>query len=278
MSEKENTTENIIETLKKLDNVDLDDDEKKMKENKTMCRLLNIHLREFYDDIYIPFDFFRNADWNISKILYDNEDILFYNKKYITKVDEERFYEVFDKFILMLEEIFSTNSKLYVFLKKWTDMTNIRWKTNGTKSYLKSLLTESKYQYISPAFTTNLFCEISKKHNNDPQIVKSEIEKELDIIVKKVKEEVKKFRKIYNEIVMSYVYEFPYNTQEKDIYVKAFINTVILVVLDFAEKLIELNVYAIHPIVKDIIGYYTPLDEINQYNPLDNGNRKICIV
>ncbi|XWV24820.1 hypothetical protein QJ856_gp0963 [Tupanvirus deep ocean] len=278
MSEKENTTENIIDTLKKLDNTDLDEDEKKMQENKTICRLLNIHLREFYDDIYIPFDFFRNADWNISKILYDNEDILFYNKKYITKVDEERFYEVFDKFILMLEDIFSTNSKLFVFLKKWTDMSHMRWKTNNTKSYLKSLLTERKYQYISPAFTTNLFCEISKKYNNDPQIVKTEIEKELDNIVKKVKEEVKIFRKIYNEIVMSYVYEFPYNTQEKEIYVKAFINTVILVVLDFAEKLIELNVYAVHPIVKDIIGYYTPLDEINQYDPLENGNRKICIV
>ena len=288
MLSKGNTTENLIDTLQKLDNKsnnkdnscqsESEEDAKITRENKTMCRLLNIHLREFFDDIYIPFVYFRDGDWNINKILYNNEDVLFFNKKYITNTDENRFYEVFYKFIEMLEEIFSSDNKLYIYLKKWTDMTNLKWKSIVSKSYLKSLLTEKKYQYISPSYTANLFYNTCKKHNNDLEKVKVETEKHLNEIVKRVRKEIREFRDLYNDIVVSYVYEYPYNTTEQNLYVKAFLNCVIIAILDFAEKLINLHVYAIHPIVEDIIGYYTPLDEINSYDPKENKNKPLCIV
>lgn len=271
-------TENIIDILQKLDNKDLDDDDIQKKENKTICRLLNIHLREFFDDIYIPYNFFRNDGWDISKILYKNEDILFYNKKYLTKEDEERFYQVFDKFIMMLEEIFSVNSKLFIYLKNWTDMSGSKWKTNGSKSYLKSILTNKKYQYISPAYTTNIFIQISKKYSNDIDKIKLEVENHLDGLIKSIRKELRLFKKIYNEIVTSYVYEYPIDTKEKNMYILGFINSIILSIMDLSEKLIELNVYAIHPIVDEIIRYYTPLDIMNQYDPLEYGGRKLYIV
>jgi hypothetical protein len=271
-------TENIINTLEKLDDVKMSENKEKNENNKTMCRLLNIHLREFFNDIYVPYDFFRDENWNISEVLRNNKDILFYNKKYLTEEDEERFNEVFNKYINALEEIFSIDNKLFIFLKNWTDMRDTRWKTNGSKSYLKSLLVDRKYEYISPIYTTNIFLQMSKKYQNDTDKIKLKVENHLNEIVKNVKKEVKAFKKIYNEIITSYVFEYPPDTDEKDVYVLGFINSIIMSILDFAEKLISLNVYAIHAIVTELIVYYTPLDEINQYNPSENHNRKIYIV
>jgi hypothetical protein len=279
MMEQAVSTETLIDKLQNLNNNDCDsEDEKIAEENRTMCRLLNIHLRDFFDDIYIPYNFFRDANWNISKVLYDNEDVLFFNKKYITDTDENRFYEVFYKFMGMLEEIFTPDNKLYAYFKKWTDMSNLKWRSNNNKTYLKQLLTGKKYQYISPLHTTNIFYEICIKYNNDPEKVKLETEKQLDLIVKIVRKEIKEFRQLYNDIIVSYVFEYPYNTNEQKLYVKAFLNCVILAIIDFSEKLIDLHVYAIHPIIEEIIGYYTPLDEINHYNLKENDNKHLYIV
>ncbi|AYV85070.1 MAG: hypothetical protein Satyrvirus3_1, partial [Satyrvirus sp.] len=53
----------------------------KMDENKIICKLINIQFKEFFDNIYIPFKFFKYENWKINKVLYDNEDALFYNPK-----------------------------------------------------------------------------------------------------------------------------------------------------------------------------------------------------
>ena len=277
MDKTESSVENIIDQLKRLDENIFEKDENLDEENRARCRMINIHLREFFDDIYIPYTFFKDGDWKISKVLYNNEDSLFFNEKYMTDDDHQRFYEVFDKYISVVEEILSTNNKLHVFLKKWTDTSDLRWKPNETRSYLKSLLVKSEYQIISPVYTANYFYELRKKHGDDSEKIKTKIEEHLDQIVKKVRVEMKHFKKVYNEIVESYVYEHPINPSE-DSYLLGLINSVILAILDFADKLLNLNIYAVHPIVTNIIGYYTPLDEIYQYDPLDNDGRKLCIV
>lgn len=248
------------------------------EDNRTVCRLLKIHLDDFYDDINIPFGYFRDANWKISKVLYDNDDVLFYNKKYMTEEDNTRFYEVFDKFIDMIEDIMNPKSKLVIFLKKWTDMSNLRWKANESRSYLKSLLVHKKYQYISPEYTTSIYCDLCEQYPNDVDKIKGNLTKRLDKIVQEVRTEVREFRKNYNEIVTSYTYEYPLHVQDKDIYVLGFINSIILTIISFAEKLIDLHVYAIHPIVNSVIEYYTPINDINLYDPADNGYRRICIV
>lgn len=272
------SVEKLIDELRKIEPDNSDVVDKCMIENKTTCRLINIHLKEFFDDIHIPYSFFRDDDWKINKILYKNEDMLYYNKKYLTEEDEERFFEVFDKFIAILEEILTPNNKLYSFLKKWTDMSHSKWKSINTRSYLKSLLIDRKYQFISPAYVTDVYCHISKKYREDTDKIKSELEDHLDFLVKNVKKEIKIFRKIYDDIVTLYVYEYPYDIQEKNCYNLAFVNSIILEILNFAEKLIDLHVYAIHPIINNIIEYYTPLDEINQYEQDNYINRKISVV
>ena len=292
-----NNTDNIISELEKLDRpsggIPEDNPEANPKanpqstslksdiesENKTICRLLNVHLREFFDDIYIPFKYFRDDDWNVSKVLYNNEDILFYNENYVTPEDEQKFYQVFERFITMLEDIFTPTNKLYIFLKNWTDMSGSRWKPNSNKSYLKSILTNKKYQHISPSHTVTVYLQYSKLFNGDIEKVKDALEKYLDNLVAKIRKQVKIFKKQYNELVSIYVYEYPLELhQQKNYYVMGFINSVILAILDFANKLMDLNVYAIHPIITNIIEYYTPLDEITHYDPSDNDDRDICII
>lgn len=268
------STDNLMEELKNLNGNSVE-----TEENRTVCRLLRIHLDEFFSDINIPFKYFRDENWCIHKVLYDNDDILFYNKTYMTDEDNERFDEIFGKFIDMLEDIMNPKNKLTIFLKKWTNMSNpSTWKCNDTRSYLKSLLTQKKYQYISPQYTTNLYCELCDKYPNDADKIKEKITAHLDDIVQTVRKEVRDFRKIYNEIVSSYTYEYPIKSQDKDIYILGFMNSIILTILSFAEKMIELHVYAIHPIVNSVIEYYTPLDEINLYDPSDNDGRKIFII
>jgi len=271
---------NIVDVLKSLhsDNEDEPKETNEADENRTACRVLNIHLREFFDDIHVPYDFFKNNDWKVHKVLYDNEDALFYNKKYLTEDDKSRFYEVFDRYIAMIEEIMDPNNKLINFLKRWTDMSGTRWRTNGSRTYLKTVLLDPNYQFISPLYTTELFCYLSRKHQFDNDSIRIEMEKHLDILTQKIKKEIRTFKKTHKETVMAYVYEFPLDVSSKRIYVLAFVNSVILSIIDFVEKLLDLHVYAIHPIVNQIIDIYLPLDEINQHKSAKNGGGRMYVV
>ena len=253
-------------------------DFEKINDNRTTCRLINLHIKGFYDNLYIPFDFFKEDDWKINKILYNNEDVLYYNKKYVTPYDEKRFYEVFDKFIIMIEDILTPNNKLCSFLKRWTNMDQSKWRIINTKSFLKSLLNNRKFRFISPAYITNIYCDLNNKYKNDNEKIKSEIIAHLMDIYKKCKMEIKNFEEIYEEIITAYVYEYPIDTSEESAHVSAFINSIVLEILNFSEKLIDLHIYAIHQIINEIIDYYTPLDTINTYKPHEFGKRKICVV
>lgn len=274
------STDILISNLEKLDAKDEDYDEETNNHNMTVCRLLNIHLREFYDDIYIPFTHFRIAKWNIRKVLYENNDVLFYCQKFLTNEDHERFYQVFDKYVFMIEEIFSHDNKLVTFLKKWTDQSQAKWVSIKNNSYLKSILICSKYQYISPEYVTQLYLSCSNKHRGEPAKIKEVLENELDQLNKEIRKESKCFRQNYNDLIVSYVYEYPIfsDPAEKKIYTLAFMNSVIMEILNFAEKLVELNVYAIHPFVTNIIDFYTPIDQIGQHHAHENDGRKIIIV
>ena len=255
-------------------------------DNQTICRLLNLHLNDFFNDIYIPFDHFQHGNWKISKILYDNEDCIFYKEKYVPPEDRQRFYEVFDKFNNMIEKILDPNTKLCSFLKKLTNMNESKWKYNGTQSYLRRIIRKSQYQTISPLHIIETYCEISKKYakEDDPLVKEAKIKEEhsalLDDIIKKTTREIRIFIRKYNSIVESYVFENPIQPIEtKDnIYVLGFINSVILAIFDFIDKLLDLNIFAVHTIVTDLIDYYLPLDDIYTYNPDTYDHRKLFIV
>jgi hypothetical protein len=273
--------DNLINELQNIDNENLTKDlpDKIMfEENKTICRLIRIHLREFYDDICIPYNFFNNEGWNVDKVLYNNENVLFYNKKYIDDADKKRFDFVFNKYVNMLKEIFIPTNVLQVYLKKWTDTSSIKWKSNADNSYLKTLLTEGKYQYISPSYTSNLFYVNCKKYGNDITKIRDETEKTLNDVVKNVKKEISQFKKNYNGIVKSYVYKCPHDMNEINVFSKTFIRSTILEIMNLIEKMVDLHVYAIHPIVENIIGDYISFDTINNYSRNDNDGKFLYIV
>lgn len=273
------STKKLIDILNEMDNVLVDNGNNKvMEENKTMCRLMNIHFKEFYDDIYIPYKYFRDDDWKIGKILYNNEDILFYNKKYLPEADEERFYEVFDKFTTMIEGILTPNNNLYNFLKKWTNMTGKKWKSTNQTSYLKKILDDPDYQYISPAYIVDMYCGLVNKYGNNSSQILEQLTNILESILSQANDEVKKFRKKYNKIVSSYVFECPHMLSTKDKYDSGLINSVLLEIFNFAEKLIDLHIHGVHTIVNSIINFYTPLDDINTYIPGNHHMRKLYIV
>ncbi len=158
--------------IEKMDN-EADTSESVDEQNWVVCRLINLQLKEFFDDIYIPFYCFKQNEWKISKVLYDNEDALFYNELFFTLNDNMKFHEVFAKYIAMIEEIMTKDNQLYVFLKKWTDKTNVRWKANlnSQNSYLKSILIDRRYQIISPSYMTDLYCELGKQYRDNETLL-----------------------------------------------------------------------------------------------------------
>lgn len=247
--------------------------------NEVMCRLLRLQYKDFYDNIYIPYKFFRQSKWNVEKVISDNDDALFFNKNYMTNNDLQLFADVFKKYTDMICKILQPENKLYEFMKRWTNFDSSRWSDNGINSYLKQILTHYRYQYISPTYITDVFYEISKNNINDPQKIRNETEKHLKGILVKVHREKKKFNEIFNNIVSCYVYEYPNNEtdENKSLYETAFINAVIIASLEFANKLLDLNVYAIHPIINQIIIFYLPLDDFNSSSNV-NSNDSIYVV
>lgn len=241
---------------------------KEQKRNRMICEMINLHLNEFFDDIYIPFDFFKENDWKIRKVLYDNEDALFYHSKYLINDDENRFYEIFDKYVSMIEEILSPtpNNKLYIYLKKWSSGYN--------NEFLKSLILDD-YQVISPLYTTNLYCKYRHKYD-DAHKLRNKIQHHLDKIIKSMKKEIKTFKHQYFRIVDRYVAEFPIDGDNTS-YISGFINSVILEILNLAEKLINLHIYAIHPIISEIVNHYFPLDRITESDSKQS-RKRICII
>lgn len=271
----------VIDELEKLDK-NKQDDEVKKENNRTICRMIKLHLPEFFDDIYVPFGFFKDDEWRINKVLYANEDALFYNEKYLATEDNNRFYEIFDRYVEMIEEIMSTDNKLFVFLKVWTNTDSSRWKCNNSSenSYLKSIITDNQYQIISPLYMTNCYCQLNKDHHGSNDVIKDKFIEHLNEICEKFKSARREFKEIYSYIVESYVYDYPIyaSRSEIDTYKLGFINSILMAILDFAEKLLDLNIYCIHAIIGEIIYYYTPLDEINRFDPKEYGGRKLLIV
>jgi hypothetical protein len=249
---------------------------------RTMCRLLRINVKNFYDNIYIPFSHFSDDNWDISKVLYKNTDSMYFNETYMTEEDKEKFYNVFDKYVDLVTDIMSPNTKLVTYLKKWTDTTKSKWTSKETSSFLKSMINHKDYYIISPIHIINRFASLNKPSDHgeskDMDLIKQSLETELDNIIAKSQIEIKKFRKIYRDTVTSYVYEHPLNYSFESTYVVGFVNTIILAIIDLAEALIKLNVYAVHAVVVEIVDLYTHLDSVNQFNPMDHDGRNLYIV
>lgn len=246
------------------------------EENRSMCRLLKIHFSNFFDNIYIPFNFFRKECWDIRYVLDNNADSLFYNEKYMNEENKTKFEKTYKKYADMIEEIMSPGNKLAVFLKKWTDMTGISWKAKSINSYLKSILTNSRYEFISPLHITEIYCEYSNKYRDNSELIQNKMIKYVDKIRKKMRQSINLFKKEFEKNINDYVYKYP--LIENKNFSKKFINILIKSIIIFSKKMIKLNIYCIHTIVNDIICFLIPLEEINNYDINEYHNRKIIVI
>ncbi len=141
-------------------------------------------------------------------------------------------------------------------------------------------MTEEKYQIISPLVVVDTYKKIYIKYKGDTNLCDHKFRKRLDRIMSEFKKEVNNFKIIYREITDAYVYEYPQDmivVSDSD-YIKGFINSIILTIMDFAEKMIDLNIYAVHTIIIDIINYYVPLDDIYLHDPSKHQGKKLLTI
>lgn len=239
--------------------------------NYASCRLIHLHLPDFYHNIYLPYKYFRNGNWDIVATIKENTDILFYSEDYMTADTIGRFHKVFDK----LSALISTNLSdlnLYHYLRDLTDDSDPKkWRVIHKHAYLKRIMTDDDYENISPEYITKMYLELCEMYPKDRNMMGQHLTVELDCIVEKGKSLINMFRRSYRRIVDAYVYYHPLVTDNA--YTIAFVNKIMIAILDVASELINLHIYGIHPLITEIIDYYLPLDDINLYE-----KGALCIV
>ncbi|AZL89256.1 hypothetical protein QKC54_gp0577 [Megavirus baoshan] len=276
----ENNTDKIIRDLVDIESDNEPDIEPKKKykykqeKNKKICRLLKKYIKNFYDNIHIPYHFFKENKWNINKTLNNNEDVLFYNEEFLISSDSDRFYEVFDKYILLMDDIFNPKNTLNSFFKK---ISKIDVDDNSIAKYLIHIFNSKKYRFISPEYVINKYFDY-KNNFSDEHDIRIQLNDHLNEIMDKVRNHVKSFKIEYNEMLSHFISERPTDQDLQTNYVINFIGSVIISICDFCEKIIELNIYAFHPIVLNIIESTLPLDDIFLHEPEKYKNKNMIVV
>uniref|UniRef100_A0A6G6ABL4 Uncharacterized protein n=1 Tax=Borely moumouvirus TaxID=2712067 RepID=A0A6G6ABL4_9VIRU len=260
--------------LEKLENIDSDKKSNhKTNQNKNTCKLLK-NIINFYDNIYIPYKYFQNDKWNINKTLNNNEDVLFFNQEILFEEHFDRFYEVFDKYILLMEDIFNPKNMLNPFLKKISD---IDIENNEKAKFLIKIINSRRYKYISPEYIINQYVEI-KNQQQDESEVQNILRENLNEIISNTKKYIKEFGEEYKHHVCKYISEYPFEENLQQNYTKTFLNNVLLSIYDCCNKLLDLKIYACHVIILGIIDSTLPLDDIYFYEPENNKNKSLIIV
>jgi hypothetical protein len=252
-----------------------------MDYNYTLCRMFKIHVEDFFDNIHIPFDYFKVGEWDIENIISANPDALFYNEMYMTDKDKLAFDEIYEKYTKMINGIMNPGNKLYEYLYKWTNFDGKWRKRQATPTILQEAMNE--FKYISPIYILNVCTKLIAKHTGPDGIIsrvtlKTELYQNLESLMKKIDVEVDKFKEIYHHAVNRFVYRHPINYNYDSNYAKGFINRLILEILDLAQFLIDNNIYAVHAVIREVIDEYTPLDMLNSYEPTEYDGRNIYVV
>jgi len=247
------------------------------KRNKSICFMLKRNFPDFYDRIYVPFKLFREGEWNISKVLRQNMDALYHNEEFVTNIDVARFDNVFGRYLDLIKKVFETDTQLEKYM--------IQWKERRNETYLKKIIKGSKYNIITPFYLADIHKRLFVKYKTDTEKFDKKYTRKLNETIESYRFEKKEFREKFNELLDAYVYEYPIEspTMNSDknlaeMYTKGFVNGMILAILDFADKLLDLRIYAIHHVVKSVINSYLPLDDINLLDPEDKDYVAIMII
>jgi hypothetical protein len=238
--------------------------------NKQTCLLLKKYVKKFYNNIYIPMNFFKMNKWNIDEVLADNVDALYFNDKYFTSHEKQIFETTFCKYITLIKNIFSPESNLFSLM-------------NDRNVYFLKIISYRNYRYISPAYIADLYMEC----HDDKEKINELIEIVNDIAIE-IKDLLQTFYMKFIDILDIYVYHYPLtnsydvttDTTDTDIYFhqQKFMNCLVLEILNLADILIKKKIYAIHPIVNSVLSLYFSLDIVNQHDPKENNHQELIII
>lgn len=245
-----------------------------MNDFHRICRLLRLNIPDFYDNIYIPFDYFKAGKWDVLNVISENKDAIYYNKTHIYPKNKKYFDKVFKVYLETIMEIFNPKHNLFVFFEKWTDTSGVNWRGIKQKTYLYSLLHNSDYSHFSPIYLHDLYLEAIKKYGPELSLVKKRVETILDAQLEKVGKILENFEEDFIKIVDNFVYV----KDSKKVLESDLINNTIVLILKYTEKLLKENIYCIHPIISGIIDFSLPLDDIYTFDPDEHDGMELIIV
>lgn len=231
-----------------------------LDENKKMCTLVRKHLRHFYDNIYVPMQFFKTNDWNISQVLSDNVDVLFYNEDYIRKRNHKTFNSAFRRYTNLIQKNLNTDSNLYALLSE-----------TPLDPQFKIIVACNKYRFISPAYIADLYVSCQ----GDKEQLRTMINM-LDILIDRLQAKMIIFLEEFAKSFEEYVDTAPLDGTRA--HTRSYINDLMMMICSFTKELVNMNIYAVHVLVYRIVSEKFPFDIINQYNPDECDDRPLIIV
>lgn len=228
--------------------------------NKKICILIRKHLRHFYDNIYVPIEFFKINDWNVFQVLADNVDVLFYNGAYVRKGNHKTFSSAFRHYTNLVQKNLNTDSNLYALLSEMP-----------IDPQFKIIVTCNKYRFISPAYIADLYVSCQ----GDKEQLQTMINM-LDILIDRLQAKMILFLDEFAKSFEEYVDTAPLDGTRA--HTRSYINELTMMICSFTKKLVNMNIYAVHVLVDRIISEKFPFDIINQYDPEEYNDRPLIIV
>lgn len=234
--------------------------------NKAICQLVDAQLEHFFSDIGITLDLLEEEQWDIDGVIGTDRDPLFYYEEYYFSTPEakERFEAIFARYTAMIIENLRPDNQLIRYLDNWQRI-KARNPRAKIRSFLRATLKHKDYQMFSPVFIANMYAdriENIKDRNNlrnsakKKHMIRAEIEQELDKRLETFDEVLAEFNSYYTIQRKLFLYS---PEEDNTIAGKKFICNMMVGIMNLAEQLINLNVYAIHSIISEIINEFTPL-------------------
>jgi len=220
---------------------------------EAICRLLRIHIVDFFESIHIDYNKLKYQGWNTSRLIEDTKVYFYYHPSFDQELQTE-FNRVFQKYIVLLSEIINPENKLAEILLKNTDTTAGYWKQKESISKILDILDSDEYLGISPSHIINIYLEICM---DNPPDRKEALITRLDAIVDQRKQAVRNFcRGVKSTLLQHMCRDYQYGE------INNLSSDVIREILTFMEILIDLKIYRISDMIEDNIHKYLDPNDI----------------
>jgi hypothetical protein len=211
---------------------------------KEICNNFRENYPYFYKNICISRSQFRIHDWDVKETIYNNEEIFFFDEDYLSNEDQEFFYRILRRFYLLIKKIIL---KIPII-----DMSDLQ------SRQFKHFICHKYYRYISPIVIYKIYSENTNDINK--------IVNELNSIVVKMNNILKEYRYEYDKLVDFYVYGMPLERKNHRNYLHGFVNSILLLIIHYTNKLMDENIYAAPFLLRKINQEYFSIKIIQDFS------------